>query len=256
MSMMISGDPPDELSERQALIYPGEQSLPLTAEGIDALRGAIDEDNHRTRLLCEGLLLTGLKPGTFAHMTEEWLEYVDDTLWVAVPGGKIECTVSPGRRGRARSGGGHPCRDCKQDRDGFWSLDGTLQPRRVPVPDSEVADFMKKYFDLYDRVCTPATVNHRLKEIGEKAGFENNLSGANLRMTFGKLLVEKGFEGDTIRQIMGYKDTHQGKNLTQRYFILSEEHSNPCYYCGAESARGEPCEQEVFFPDSNCGFHS
>ena len=252
---MISGDPPDDLSNRTANLYPEEQSLPLTDEGVQAFREASRDADNKDRLLGEGLLLTGLKSGTFAHMTEEWLEREGDDLFVRVPGDRIECTVSPGRRGRTTAGGGQPCRQCVRLRDGYWSLNGTLRPRRVPVPESGFADFMEAFFTAHDRVCTPGTINHRLKKIGESAGIEKTVSGANLRMTFGKMLAEKGFEGEIIRRVMGYPDTNSGRDAAQMYFILSEEHGNPPYYCGEETVTGGPCKQKVFFPDSVCADH-
>ncbi|UPV75629.1 site-specific integrase [Halorussus limi] len=255
MSMMISGDPPENLSDRQLKVYPGRQSLPLTDDGVNAFRKASRDGDHKDRLLGEGLLLTGLKPGTFAHMTSEWLEWDGSRLFVRVPGDRTECTVSPGRKGRTTSGGGHPCRDCKHLRDGYWSLNGTLQPRRVPVPEPEFADFIETYFATHDRVCTPATVNHRLENIGKRAGSDKTISGANLRMTFGKILAEKGFKGNIIRQVMGFPDTHQGRSLTQRYFILSEQHENPTYHCGEEATASDLCRRTVFFPDSVCYYH-
>lgn len=253
--MMISGEPPGDLSERQLILYPGEQSLPFTDEGVDAFRTASQEGDHKDRLIGEGILLTGLKPGTFAHMTEEWLEREGNRLFVRIPGDRVECTVSPGRRGRTTSGGGYPCKDCKRLRDGYWTLNGTLQPRRVPVPEPGVARFIEAYFATHDRVCTPGTVSHRLEKIGERAGFEKTVSGTNLRMTFGKMLAEKGFSSDVIRQVMGFRDNHQGKVMTQRYFILSEEHENPIYHCGEETDSGSPCGREVFFPDQTCYLH-
>lgn len=253
--MMISGEPPEGLNEHQLLLYPGEQSLPLTDEGVEAFRETSRDGDHRDRLIGEGLLLTGLKRGTFAHMTGEWLEREEHRLFVRVPGDRVECTVSPGRRGRTTAGGGKPCKDCKRLRDGYWALNGTLQPRRVPVPEPEFADFMEAYFNMHDRVCTPGTVNYRVGKIGERAGFEKRVSGANLRMTFGKMLAEKGFRGEIIRRVMGFPDTNQGRSMIQRYFILSEEHENPPYFCGEETAAGDPCKQNAFFPDSACGRH-
>lgn len=96
---MISGEPPADLSERQLKVYPSEQSLPLTNDGIEAFRAASRDGDYKDRLLGEGLLLTGLKPGTFAHMTEEWLEREGGRLFVRVPGDRVEGVVSPGRRG-------------------------------------------------------------------------------------------------------------------------------------------------------------
>ncbi|MCQ4334833.1 site-specific integrase [Natronomonas sp. F2-12] len=253
--MMISGEPPEDLSERQLKVYPGEQSLPLTNDGVNAFRAASRDGDHKDRLIGEGLLLTGLKPGTFAHMTEEWLEREDGRLFVRVPGDRVECVVSPGRRGRTTSGGGHPCKDCERRRDGYWTLNGTLQPRRVPVPEAEFADFMEAYFSAHDRVCTPGTVNHRLQEIGVRAGFEKTVSGSNLRMTFGKMLAEKGFDAEIVRRVMGFRDTNQGKEMAQRYFVLSEEHGNPPYYCGEETDSGDRCRRTVFFPSDVCYRH-
>lgn len=253
--MMISGEPPENLSNRQLDGYPGEQSLPLTNDGVSAFRTASREGDHKDRLLGEGLLLTGLKSGTFAHMTSEWLEWEGDRLFIRVPGDRTKCTVSPGHRGRTTSGGGHPCRVCKKLRDGYWTLNGTLQPRRVPVPESEFANFMETYLATHNRVCTPGTVNYRLEKIGKRAGSEKTISGANLRMTFGKILAEKGFRGDIIRQVMGFSDTHQGHSMTQRYFILSERHENPTYHCGEETTSGDSCRGTVFFPDRVCYRH-
>ncbi len=253
--MMISGEPPEDLSERQLKGYPGEQSLPLTDTGVDAFRAASRDGDHKDRLLGEGLLLTGLKPGTFAHMTPEWLEREGDRLFVRVPGDRVKCVVSPGRQGRTTSGGGHPCRDCKRLRDGYWTLNGTLQPRRVPVPDPKFAEFMETYFAVHSRVCTPGTVNYRLEKIGERASFRKTISGINLRMTFGKMLAEKGFSSDIIRRVMGFRDSHQGKEMTQRYFILSRKHGNPTYHCNEEIESGSSCQRKVFFPDNVCYLH-
>lgn len=124
-----------------------------------------------------------------------------------------------------------------------------------PVPEPEFADFMEAYFATHDRVCTPGTVSYRLKKIGDRAGFEKTVSGVNLRMTFGKMLAEKGFKSNVIRRVMGFRDTNQGKAMTQRYFILSENHSNPPYHCGEETASGDPCQGVVFFPDESCYRH-
>jgi len=98
-------------------------------------------------------------------------------------------------------------------------------------------------------------VNHRLQEIGARAGFEKTVSGANLRMTFGKMLAGKGFDAEIVRRVMGFRDTNQGKEMTQRYFVLSEEHGNPPYYCGEETDSGDRCRRTVFFPDSVCYRH-
>ena len=120
------------------------------------------------------------------------------------------------------------------------------------MPEPRVARSIEAYFATHDRVCTPGTVSHRLEKIGERAGFEKTVSGTNLRMTFGKMLAEKGFSSDVIRQVMGFRDNHQGKTMTQRYFILSDEHENPIYHCGEETDSGSPCGREVFFPDQTC----
>lgn len=52
--MMISGEPPEDLSERQLILYPDERSLPFTDEGVDAFRKASREGDHKDRLIGGG----------------------------------------------------------------------------------------------------------------------------------------------------------------------------------------------------------
>ena len=44
-------------------------------------------------------------------------------------------------------------------------------------------------------------------------------------------------------------------SMAQRYFVLSEEHGNPPYYCGEETDSGDRCRRRVFFPNSVCYRH-
>lgn len=254
--MMISGDPPEDASDYFKRYYPGEQSLPLTNEGKQAFREAARDGDVKDRVVGELILLTGIKSSTLAHATSGWLEKDGDRLFIRIPGGKFECTLSTGQEGPTQAGRGQPCRECKNYRDGYWSLNGELNPRRVPIPESDFAEFIDSYFTAHDRLCTPSTFDHRLSKIGERAGFDRRISGSNLRITFGKTLAEKGFSGEMIRQIMGFPDSHSGNGYTQRYFALSDRHDNPPYHCNEKIGSKKTCSNQVFFPHQHCRHHN
>lgn len=252
---MISGDEPEELGGDYSRLYPGESALPLTANGIEALRNVADEETMQNQIIAEGLLFSGLMPGSFAHIRYSWLERENDRLYIQVPGGEMECDLSAGRKGRF--GGYHegPCFNCESEHDGMWSLNRKLQPRRVYLPEPAVSQLLEEYLSVHKRLVTPSVLKNRLRDIGEKAGFDRRLSGINLRMTFGKLAAEKGFSGNALRRIMGHPDTKIGRYLTTRYYLLSSEHDLPPYRCHATKADGDRCQRIVSYPDKTCPYH-
>ena len=74
-------------------------------------------------------------------------------------------------------------------------------------------------------------------------------------MTSGNILAEKGFDAEIVRRVMGFRDTNKRKEMARRYYILSEEHGNPPYYCGEDMDSGDRCHRTVFLPDSMCYCH-
>ena len=252
--MIKSGDKPEGLGGACQTHWPKQKSMPLTEEGREAFVEAVESGNIKDQLIGKGLLYTGLRIGTLAHMQKGWIERDNGRIYIRIPGRKIKCTLSPGHRGRAYDRDS-PCNRCREFRDGYFYLKNPL-PRRVPVPEDDVGDLFEHYFDVHNIVGTAGQIQHKLTEIGEWAGFDFRLTATNLRMTYGQILAKKGFEGPVIRQVMGHPDTVTGRALTQRYFALSDAHGLPPYECNAETEYTDGmCSQQVFFPEQTCYHH-
>lgn len=252
--MIRSGDKPEGLGGACEAHWPEPSSMPLTEQGVETFIDAVDGGDIKDRLIGKGILYTGLKGSTIAHVQKGWVERENGQVYIRIPGRAIDCTLSPGHRGRAYSRDS-PCRQCRNLRDGrFYRT--KPEPRRVPIPEDDVGKLFENYFQIHDIVGTPGQVRHRVTEMGEWAGFDFHLAPTNLRMTYGRLLADKGFAGEVVRRVMGHPETHTGRALTQRYFALSDEHGVPPYECGAETKYTDgTCSEDVFFPNETCYNH-
>lgn len=223
-----------------------EASQPLDQEQLAAWREAALEADGVKRLA--GLLspYTGLRNSTVAHLRPGWIVYKTKIPEVVVPS-EAPCNLG---------NGDDACYRCQVNRDGTWKPESPHGARRVPVPDEDIIEALRDYFELYDKLRTEQRLRTYLKDLVEDAGLQRDVNAHALRHTYGTILARKGFEIETMRQAMGYSmDEDNGRFAVRRYIQFVDEREEERYACGAERAQGYTCEMPVDTPNERCYVH-
>jgi hypothetical protein len=197
-------------------------------------------------------MYTGLQTNTLAHLRSDWLTEHDDNghLEIFIPGYEIECNLG-GRQAWGKMAWGQgkgPCGECQKTEGVF---EAGLSARRIPVAEPKVQNILKRWFTLYDKVISPQTLGERIRSIGDAAEI-NRLTATVLRHTFGVILVEKGFDWKSIRDLLGFS-TEIGGICARRYGCYVEGF-NP-FRCGAQTGDGERCMYKTKTRDARCRYH-
>lgn len=174
---------------------------------------------------------TGLSLSELAHLRRDWISYrsddtsdkitsptVDDPDWllIRVPD-QSPCVgstrYSPEGKGRLIEKREEPCSKCKPD--GIWEPYGESQIRTVPVHEETAVETIRWWLTQYDSFpFTPSSdVSRWLDELAEEAGVSRNFGIRSFRRTYGVLLASKGFESETIAEVLGMGHRYKTREL-------------------------------------------
>lgn len=223
-----------------------EINRPLTPSERAKFRTAILQSEPLDRVIGLCVLYAGLQPTTVAHLRREWIIGDVEQMAIRLPRREVECHL-----GR----GGEPCYWCRNHRNGAWSLPGVAPSRRIPIVEETARETIDAYFDCYDSVATPKTVKEAIERIGRRANIDRIVTPTGLRHTYAVMLLERGFEIETIQGVMGFLGEH-GRDNVLRYGKYVEG-GNPLK-CGVETADGTPCSlprQSPSSQNSTCYIH-
>lgn len=162
---------------------------------------ACDWPDPHYRLLATLPIVSGLKHSELHHFdTDNWLVESSNPPAIVVPP-QLPC--------RAGSDG-DICYDCKTYRDGVWETRHSSQPRRIPLHDPQIHNFLDSYASLYDLPMERGRFKRHATQLAEVSPLDREVSITALRYTFGIILAAKGHEDEEVRQFLGFgkESTH------------------------------------------------
>lgn len=202
----------------------GLTAEPLSQEELDSFVEAASELDHTHRLIAHIVPYTGLTYSELCHLRREWVVYrgnstssnIPDSLVIHIPNespctGTLRYSFSDPSRSIERRE--EPCSLCKPD--GTWTPDGDCRVRRILVHESVAIDALYNWFQRYDSLpfSPVSSPSDWINEIAAKASLSRELNWSTLRNTFALLLISKGFESQTIADVLGVSSRFNLKPL-------------------------------------------
>lgn len=226
---------------------------PLSSEEREQFRHAARQQSPPVQVVGLTGLTCGLSNLALAHLHDDWIRGDKNSMKIILPSGGIDCE-SIGDDGR--------CWLCKQtdtrpeletDHAGRRPIP-TKTPRSIPVPDTETREILDAYFSHHDTIDLDSNIAENTNHIATKAGIDRPITPGILRNTYGVILVEKGFELETILRVMGLPETQWTKTRVRRCFGRYADEFNP-FNCGAETSDGTRCERPSQSRSAQCWKH-
>ncbi len=188
---------------------------PLTPDQLEAVVEAASCLSYRHRLLSHIIPYSGLTLSEFTHLRRNWIVYSDrddpDSITIHVPeqspcAGTTRFEPYSGKRIETR------CKSCYQCQpNGVWTPEAPSRVRSIPVHEEIAVEAMSLWFDRYDSIpfTGTGTPYKLMDDIKEEAGLSRDFGFTALRKTFAVLLISKGFESDTVAELMGMPERNR-----------------------------------------------
>lgn len=205
------------------MVNRGLTAEPLTEKELDVFVEAASGLAYPHRLIAHIVPYTGLTCSEFCHLRREWVVYrgnstssnVPDSLVIHIPE-ESPCTGtlrhSPHDNSRYIERREEPCYQCKPD--GTWTLGADCRVRRIPVYEPVAIDTLYNWFQRYDSFpFSPSNSRGWIDEIAAKADLSKEVDWSTLRNTYTFLLISKGFDSETIADILGISSRFHLKPL-------------------------------------------
>lgn len=187
---------------------------PLPPEKCDALEEAALDEGPKERLIVQAFRYAGLRQTEFRHMRRSWLD--DDYSLIRIPP-ESRCTVQAGG----------PCDTCR-NRGGVWKPRSGFPKivRAVPIWHDGLQDILRWWFREHEAVAMASkTLRYYLDKLAELAGLDpDEVSGTRMRYSYGVFLAQKGFEKDTIREVMGYEEAKPYGDRATQFYRFAEKY--------------------------------
>lgn len=219
---------------------PGKTYHPLDTAGqhseVDRFREAAKEGDPTDELIGLTLIDTGIRNSAMAHMRGGWLRLHGSNPQLVVPRTE-ECTLGTGEgKGGDTTNATEPCYQCRkrpakdwlteEEKVADWHPKSEAGANRViPIRDDDTLQILRNYFSVHETVCGVHTVKDRVRDIGERAGLDRDVTPHDLRDTYGTRLAVKGFSPYDIRDFMGHETLEQALD----YIKLSGAQAHEAY---------------------------
>lgn len=222
---------------------------PLRSGERELLIDHVEKRNFFVKYQVYSLLYTGLRPGEAAHLTADMIAQTENGITIHLPSTKVEC-VSGGqrRRGGSATSDGEPCRvdSC----DGTYRFDNI---RSIPIRAKNVVSTISYWFDTYESGISKNTYHKRTQQLRDEIECPR-LTPTVLRLGFGVLLAEHGFERDQIATVLGYDE--DSSSFDRRVVMFGEltAGDNP-FKCNASTKSDDSCSKGVKKNGGRCRWH-
>jgi integrase len=219
---------------------PGKTYHPLDTAGqyseVDQFRDAAIEGDPLDTLVGLTLIDTGIRCSAMSHMRGGWLRLHGSNPQLKVPRTET-CTLGTGEgKGGDTTDPTEPCYQCRMrpvkdwlieaEEDADWHPKSEAGANRViPIRDEDTKRILEDYFRVHETVAGVDTVKDRVREIGNRAGLDRDVTPHDLRDTYGTRLAVKGFSPYDIKDFMGHSDLDQALD----YIKLSGAQAHEAY---------------------------
>lgn len=213
---------------------PGKTYHPLETGGDDneysRFREAAKSGDVKDEVIGLTLIDTGIRRQAMAHLRGDHVKLHSQNPQITIPQ-SAPCTLGIGPTG---SGGdtsaknrNQPCSDCVSrpvkdwapvpdgvtgtdaEEHNFFTPKTQNAHRPVPIKNDDTLTALDNYFRIYDKMVTANTISRRVKQIGERADIDREVSPHDLRDTFGTKIASDGFKPHEIKDAMGHANLRE-----------------------------------------------